>query len=316
MEEFGLEFFIWPRPVDGFVWEDGKATGVLGNDVDQTDAEETRFLRWRTSSRKVFRTNLLQTQPTLYRTFASLEPTEEAFLAFANEYGSLGVDVVLEAAFKPTTSEEGKPIKQFFFADPRNNGEPLWRWREAHSEITSIANVLTAIERNDIAVLGQLFTTTKDNRIFYGDGTRWQVVCSPHEGDSRSWLWKWAMEGETEAEQLLRVARGWSQGRINAAMSNVDERRRQSLTSARVLLSPERGSFRLHVVPDTLLAAMWLQCARVLTENVTNRTCEHCKKWFEVSPDSRRTNSKYCSDRCKVAAYRIRKSAAAKYVEA
>ncbi|HWF84026.1 MAG TPA: hypothetical protein VG222_04240, partial [Vicinamibacterales bacterium] len=59
---------------------------------------------------------------------------------------------------------------------------------------------------------------------------------------------------------------------------------------------------------DTLLGAMWLQCARVLSDNPTFKACEHCGKRFELAADKRRRNSLYCSDRCKVAAHRARRA--------
>jgi hypothetical protein len=77
---------------------------------------------------------------------------------------------------------------------------------------------------------------------------------------------------------------------------------------ARILLNHDRGDFTLHMVPNSLIGAMWLQCARVLTVNPTFKQCDYCQKWFELSPDARRRQSKYCSDRCKVAAYRRRRA--------
>jgi hypothetical protein len=64
----------------------------------------------------------------------------------------------------------------------------------------------------------------------------------------------------------------------------------------------------LRIVPETLIGAMWFQCARALTLNPSFRACRNCGKWFELSPDTRRKQSIYCSDRCKVAAYRAKKA--------
>jgi hypothetical protein len=302
--DFALEFFVWSRPVDGYVWEDGKATDFFGQEVDGNDANETRFLRWRTSDRRVYRTNLLQTQPALYRTFANLEPTEEAFLKFANEYGALGVDVLVEDAVKSGKTEDGKTVKTLSFENPRNGGEPFWRWRREHSQIQRIATLLGAIENDDPNLLRKWFTIG-DSDIRFESEQRWAVVSSAKH-QLRPHIWTWVMQSDDEAEQLRRAARAWAQTVINEAMSSGGNTK-QSLTSVRILLNPDRSTMRLHLVPDTLLAAMWLQCSRVLTENVTFRACEQCLKWFEVSPDQRRRNTKYCTDRCKVAAYRVRK---------
>jgi hypothetical protein len=78
--------------------------------------------------------------------------------------------------------------------------------------------------------------------------------------------------------------------------------------SLRLLIGSEADLLKLSLVPHNLQAAMWFQCVRVLGERII-RACEQCRTRFEVSPDSRRKQSKYCSDRCKVRAWRGRKSA-------
>jgi hypothetical protein len=304
--DFGLEFFFWPRPVDpanGYAWESGKAAPFFAKEPGLADAAETRFLRWLTSAPQVHRVNIIRTYPTLYRTFANLAPTEEAFLAFANEFGALGVDVLLEDAYKTSTTKEGKKVKTLSLGNPRNTGEPFWRWLQEQSKMRGITKVLTAIESSDTSALAQWFTIT-DSDVVFKDENRWAIVCSSQH-QLRPLIWGWVVNAPTSGEQLLRAARAWAQDEINEAMSG-GGKPVQSLTSVRILLNTDRDVMRLHLVPDTLLAAMWLQCARVLTENVTFSDCQHCGKWFEVSPDQRRRNTKYCTDRCKVAAYRKR----------
>jgi hypothetical protein len=61
------------------------------------------------------------------------------------------------------------------------------------------------------------------------------------------------------------------------AMSNIA---RGSLTTTRLLFDRNDMDLRLHIVPESLLAAMWLQCARALTENPQFKRCEHFGKWF------------------------------------
>jgi hypothetical protein len=133
-------------------------------------------------------------------------------------------------------------------------------------------------------------------------GPEWSVVCGANQG-FKPYLWKWGSEGRTELDRLKRFASIWAQKKINEAIGDADN---GTGTSVRVLLNDVKDGMAIHIVPDTLLGAMWLQCARVLTENPTFKACENCGKWFELSPDARRKNSKYCSDRCKVAAHRAR----------
>ena len=67
----------------------------------------------------------------------------------------------------------------------------------------------------------------------------------------------------------------------------------------------------LSLKPTSLLSAMYLQFSSAIVgfEGITSiRKCEACGTWFEVSPRAGRPEKKYCSDACKMRAYRNRKS--------
>ncbi len=66
---------------------------------------------------------------------------------------------------------------------------------------------------------------------------------------------------------------------------------------------------RLRIEPKHLLAAMWLELALAVEGNTNYRPCDVCPTWFEVAPGSGREDKKYCSDACRMRAYRKRKSA-------
>jgi hypothetical protein len=110
-----------------------------------------------------------------------------------------------------------------------------------------------------------------------------------------------------DAELLLRIAKGWAQKHINDELGG--DKHPGTNSRARIVFDQDRESMTLRIVPETLLAALWFQCARVLTLNPTFRACMDCGKWFELLPDKRRKQAIYCTDRCKVAAYRHRKAA-------
>jgi hypothetical protein len=283
--------------VEGFQWE---TTRVLdagrAHPHDAKDLAEKRFLRWRSVDNRVHRANPLAANPTLFRVFAQLEPTEEAFLAFANEFGWLGVALLLQGE----VTAEGQRVVTF---NSRAEGEPLWRWRSEHQNMAAVNLVLTAIQDENVQELRNLFVI-EDDGVRYESGVSFEWICSTRM-QLKEWLWEWGNQARTEEERIIRFASGWAQRQINEAMAERGASRR-SLTSVRVLFNHESRSMRLHVTPDTLLGAMWLQCARVLSENPKFRTCENCGKWFELSPDLRRRHAIYCSPRCKVAAYRKR----------
>ena len=170
----GLEQFVWARPVDGYVWENGSVVSLRGRDVARDDAEETRFLLWRSSESLVYRANPLVDQPTLFRAFSDLEPTEEAFQEFANDVGWLGVSTLLS-----TNATTGTAAEASF--DPRGQGEPLWRWRQEHRLMRGVAVVLTAIQDEDDAFLRRWFHIQEEGVRYecmdpsFGLGVEW--VC-------------------------------------------------------------------------------------------------------------------------------------------
>ena len=297
-----LEQFGWGRPSEGYVWEDTTVAKMPGAKLEPRDAAETRFLRWIESSSSAVLVTPLQENAALFREFAYLQPTENAFLEFANQHGWLGVSRFLRGE----PSEDGKTIS-ISLGDPRAQGEPLWRWKEARREMWRVATVVEAILNRDISTLRQWFQISEhavrylreepDNLPGY-PSMEW--ICSG-EPPLRSWLWQWGNQGRDDDERLIRFASGWAQKQINDAMGGSEK---ETATSVRILMNDEKDGMTLHIVPDTLLAAMWLQCARALTENPTFKACEHCGKWFELAPGARRKNSKYCSVRCKVAAHR------------
>jgi hypothetical protein len=62
-----------------------------------------------------------------------------------------------------------------------------------------------------------------------------------------------------------------------------------------------------HIVPKNFLAAVWLQFAEAVNWNKQYRVCRECGSCFELSP-AKHTDRQYCSDLCKVNAYRVRKA--------
>jgi hypothetical protein len=62
----------------------------------------------------------------------------------------------------------------------------------------------------------------------------------------------------------------------------------------------------LHLVPSDPLAALWLQFAQAIDGDKRYRRCAECNAWFEVGHGKKHKDRQYCSDYCKVKAYRRR----------
>ena|ERR1700683_2469930 len=291
-----IEVFNWYRCLAGHEWIDSRSVAFYGSG-DEVLAQETRFLVERREGNPLYRQfHPIVDSPTLYREFAHLDDTEEAYLAFANRYGWLGIQSML-------VREQGT-----YASFRQTSGEPFHQWRIARIKMRRVTDVLDAIQARDSAAIQRWFTFLPGRVLYHrkddGLGEQMSVVSAP-ENDIRKHIWDWA-SAAPDGERPFRFAAGYAQQEINDAMSNSDGD--AAATFARVVLDGDRDVMSLRMVPGNLLAAMWLQCARVLTLNPTFKDCEYCGKWFELSPDARRKQSKYCSGRCKVAAYRKRNS--------
>jgi hypothetical protein len=286
-----FEDFLWQRSKGGYAWQDGDP--LLPNEGEPA-LTDRQFLMPRDWEAAVQLTAPLVSHPTLFRTFAALTPGEATFAAFAGDYGLLGVGWSLR--------RPGLPLHQTV-------GEPFSRWVDEWQQVRIVVHLLDAVQALDTTRLEQCVILHEDHADLYVELPDEGTVFSPHfAGRERGVLWQCAFGAPTRTERLARLARGWLQQHINSRL-DPQHHRGEGAVPARILFDPKTQRFQLHLVPRTLIAAIWFQCARAFTEQPDFKQCERpgCGQWFERSADERRRHSKYCSARCKVAAYRLRK---------
>jgi hypothetical protein len=91
----------------------------------------------------------------------------------------------------------------------------------------------------------------------------------------------------------------------------VDKQLTDIRVQARFQLVPRpRNQPPLHLVPSTLLGALWVQLAEAVSGDKVLHQCQACRRWFELSPETNRISRVYCSDACRSRAYRSRKERA------
>ena len=235
----------------------------------------------------------------LFRTFAETEPTPEGVLKFADQYGSLGGDVVNR--FRPEAASPDS-IPDF--------GEPLivWIW-----EIKSIRHSVAIWDliRNGAAEELSKVICWNDS---WDEGFTVSIRFL-NEEDQPPFL----IEADDESTaQIPRIhgsfeeayrsgdpflpALNYVQGVIN---THLRKRTQSTLQGTGNIASP----FDLQIKPDSLIGAIWLQFALALDGNYDYHPCEECSLWFAISPGAGRPEKQYCSDACRMRAYRKRKSA-------
>jgi hypothetical protein len=71
---------------------------------------------------------------------------------------------------------------------------------------------------------------------------------------------------------------------------------------------PLSASARLCIRPDSLLHALYSQLLLAIDGNVNLGACVQCRKWFTLEAGRGRSDKQYCSDACRMRAYRKRKT--------
>jgi endogenous inhibitor of DNA gyrase (YacG/DUF329 family) len=229
----------------------------------------------------------LHDSPALFRTLADVNGQDrEAILAFANQYGELGLPAphethrnwLLEIAFLRRAVE-------------------MWDWLEAgntqqlgrflHWEAGSAPDAQTAEK-----LAGWYYQSHPDLPL----DERW---AHPPPGAFEQWI--------EPADSLLKegdiclAARFLIQGWIN--------RRLEGRVAPRLVYRMADGTQVMQIVPSQLIGALWLQFANAIAGNKEYRACKECGTWFEISSagDARTARRQFCSDRCKSRDYRKRR---------
>jgi hypothetical protein len=71
---------------------------------------------------------------------------------------------------------------------------------------------------------------------------------------------------------------------------------------------PLSSSGRLCIRPQSLHYALWAELLLAIDEKQNLRACKVCRKWFTLEAGRGRSDKEYCSDACRMRAYRKRKS--------
>jgi hypothetical protein len=225
----------------------------------------------------------------LFLKFAAVNPTRNGIKEFANRYGLLfdkyaDTDAVCRRPGQYT-------ISQLF-------GTSLRMWR---SEIEHM-NLLVQIWR---AVRGGQKRKLKKFIVWAGERAVGYEFCGSHV-----WLATEDINGHLlsrfRAGDVLRPAIYLLQREVNRRIAENETSAYKIVPRLAWCPGPRiEGSTRpdhhqrLVFQPTNLLAAMWLQFARAVTEEYRLRICEGCGEYFQVGKGARRMHARTCGDRCR-----------------
>jgi hypothetical protein len=85
----------------------------------------------------------------------------------------------------------------------------------------------------------------------------------------------------------------------------------EKLVAPRLLWNnPDFTHLQLHIRPNSLLGALWLQFVQAVNGNKKYRRCQECGAWFVLDPATARKSRLFCSDLCRNRAFRRKKALA------
>lgn len=123
-------------------------------------------------------------------------------------------------------------------------------------------------------------------------------------------LWRSVVEQLKSGVALWDEAKSTNFERFCRWFERIDELRLGGVggVESRILLAkdPQSAKARLFISPPNLMAALLVQFALAVDGNENFRRCDQCTDWFPIAVAGRRPDRIYCSDACRMRAYRSR----------
>jgi hypothetical protein len=226
----------------------------------------------------------------VFREFAGLK-TRQHIKVFADKFGDL-----FNRWTDPPNRYDGTSVL----------GRPLSTWTEEIGDMRVLVELWDQIKEHDYDALKKL--------IFLTDAGPEYVISTPKRGRRMVNLTGalTTLSGgpfQFPTNDVLLPARCALQIEINLRLS--ENRTSPELTWTRDTKETSGGNHqRIVFKPSNLLAAMWVQFAQAVTEELQMRQCEFCGEYFQVGPGAAREDARFCKDVCRVRAWNREKQAA------
>lgn len=239
---------------------------------------EPPFLLASPESEGLTRWKPLEDEPGLFFEFATVEPTEEGILGFANEYGPLANSLEVTLRRKGETQKVGV-------------GDPLEFWVRELERMSTVVSLWIALENNDTSALAKVIEWSEDK-----DGSKLVRATIDTEWGPTSYV-LFEDAGPDSAFRRLKPgdlrlpARGVILYLTNEQLANYPVHLRLGMEDS----SNEPKSY---YEPESLLSAMWLQFHNVAIGRNKFKQCPICHKWEDVTNKSSRwTKHPKCANR-------------------
>jgi hypothetical protein len=250
----------------------------------------------------------------LFLTFSQLEPTPQAIVAFADEYGLLGQPVTQSVehgrvSTARTFDKHGRDLLQrgeLLDADLVSKRSQAM-FRRYGVEYSGWVDHITALS----GILQSVRSDRKGESLWDASGYTLSLGMSRHRPQVLSTKTGLPPEplplNPAKEAGMKKMQRLFIADRLSAVL------RKFVVPRLEWRDSPQR--FRLAFEPNSLLGCLWLQLAMAMCGSKEFRACarEGCSHLVELSTDprtGRRADARFCSTACRTGAYRHRKTQA------
>jgi hypothetical protein len=243
-----------------------------------------------------FGSESLRRHGALYREFAEIDPTEAGVRGFLEKYADLGTEP--RAIFVP---KAGGPLVVFPAAD--NAEADLDRAIREALVLGRCVRLWDMAQDKDQRGLERHIKPGNDP----GRGPVLNYDSHPglprgHKAPRPDIRETSAIAGtDTDPELMAKAKAGDLRPAARAYLYGVIRQKLKGGLDGCVVEGPA-GQMQLHVVPQTLLHAFWLQFADEVTGKFNPSRCLVCRRWFRPVKHS---DKAYCSGKCRVRACRI-----------
>ena len=232
----------------------------------------------------------LESDPALFRKFAATELSEKGILSFADEWGPLWDPHDFGEEFLDPDYEE-ENITDFTWTYVPND-----RWYQEIRTMRALVDLWDVLASPHARKLSEVLDITRepDRDVFHGD-VRFKSMPELR--------WGYFFHEDERPSGVRELARMCLLYHINGALWGTCSPwlrngcgRDESITSC--------------LIPHNLDAALWLMFAQEVLGEKKLKQCLQCKRHFELSAEKderrRRSDKKYCSPKCRAAAFRDR----------
>lgn len=233
------------------------------------------------------RYSLFEDHTGLFRAFASLK-TSDDILGFANRYGPLGADASV-AIVDVVPEEPWKMGLVPYWA------EPLMIWQQETRRMATVVGLWDLIRESGASAFSceitdrkAMITVAEGNAyIAPTDGAQW-IIASADKTPERFEKLKGLDSAQWPHVLLSELVSEGLRGRVDMTLRYDD------------------GAASTGMAPRGLIGGLWLQAALAIGGDKAFNRCQVCGTWFEVMTRQGRKDKRYCSDACRMRAYRQR----------